>query len=58
LKAVIAFLCALLPLAASGNDAGGGAPGVGANVTLTDNGSSVTLSNGVVSATITKDNAK
>ena len=58
MKPITALLCALLTAAARANDPGGGAPGVGANVTLTDNGSSVVLSNGVVSATITKDNAK
>ena len=58
MKPVIILLCALLTFAARANDPGGGAAGVGANVTLTDNGSTVVLSNGVVSATITKDNAK
>ena len=58
MKLLVVLLLSLLPLAARANDPGGGAPGVGANVTLTDNGSTVTLSNGQVSATITKDNAK
>ena len=40
------------------NDPGGGTNGVGANVTLTDNGSTVTLANGIVTATINKDSGK
>ncbi|MBC8095753.1 MAG: autotransporter-associated beta strand repeat-containing protein, partial [Akkermansiaceae bacterium] len=44
--------------AAGANDPGGGTNGIGANVTLTDNGSSVTLGNGTLTATITKSNAK
>jgi rhamnogalacturonan endolyase len=39
------------------NDPGGGTQGVGPNVTLTDNGSTVTLANGTLTAQITKDNA-
>jgi rhamnogalacturonan endolyase len=57
-KSIVALLLALVVLPIRANDPGGGAPGVGANVTLTDNGSTVTLSNGQVSATITKSNAK
>ena len=40
------------------NDPGGGTNGLGADVTLTDNGSSVTLANGVVTATIDKGSGK
>src|SRR5690349_15378312 len=40
------------------NDPGGGTNGIGADVTLTDNGSTVTLANGIVSATINKDSGK
>ncbi len=39
------------------NDAGGGTNGVGADVTLTDNGSTVTLANGIISAVIDKNSA-
>ena len=58
MKPFVAFLLALFALPLHANDPGGGSPGAGADVTLTDHGSSVTLSNGVVSATITKSNAK
>ena len=40
------------------NDPGGGAPGTGANVTLTETSTHVTLSNGVITATIRKDNGQ
>jgi rhamnogalacturonan endolyase len=40
------------------NDPGGGTNGVGADVTLTDNGGTVTLANGIVTATINKDSGK
>lgn len=58
MKVILALFLALVVSPLRANDPGGGAPGVGANVTLTDHGGSVTLSNGVVSATLTKDNAK
>jgi len=45
-------------LSAFANDPGGGANGVGANVTLTDNGSFVTLANGILTAKITKSSAQ
>ena len=40
------------------NDAGGGAAGVGANVTLTTTGTTATLANGVVTAIIEKSTGK
>ena len=40
------------------NDPGGGTNGVGADVTLTDNGSTITLSNGIISVVIDKDSAE
>ena len=40
------------------NDPGGGTNGLGADVTLTDNGGSVTLANGTVTATIDKGSGK
>ena len=58
MKARIALILVLLAASAPANDAGGGAAGSGADVTLTDNGTSVILANGEVSATITKDTAK
>jgi len=62
LKAV-SFAVALSALLISGpsllaNDPGGGTNGVGADVTLTDNSSSVTLANGTVTATIDKGSGK
>jgi rhamnogalacturonan endolyase len=56
--ALVALLCfAAFPLPAA-NDPGGGTSGGGPNVTFTDNGSSVTLANGTLTAQITKSNAK
>lgn len=56
-RPIIAALCALVvPLSA--NDPGGGAPGVGANVTLSTTSSTVTLSNGVITAVIQKSTGK
>ncbi len=52
---VLAILCA--PALMFANDPGGGTNGVGPNVTLTDNGSTLTLANGTLTAQITKDNA-
>ncbi|MEX1116175.1 MAG: polysaccharide lyase family protein [Akkermansiaceae bacterium] len=40
------------------NDAGGGSPGVGANVTLSSTTNTVTLSNGVITAVIQKSSGK
>ena len=60
-KSVAVILLLLFTLVATplrANDPGGGAPGVGAAVTLVDHGSTVTLANGEVSATITKSTAK
>ena len=54
---LLAMLC-LAALTALANDPGGGTNGVGANVTLTDNGTYVTLANGTLTAKITKSNAK
>jgi len=53
-------MAALLITASSllANDPGGGTNGIGADVTLTDNGSSITLANGTVTATIDKDSGK
>lgn len=57
LRAILLFiLLSSLPLLA--NDPGGGSATGGANVTLTDNGSTVTLANGEISAVVTKSNAK
>ena len=56
-RLILTALCALvLPLFA--NDPGGGAPGVGANVTLSSTSSTVTLSNGVITAVIQKSSGK
>ncbi len=54
----IIFLCSLTLTGVSvfGNIPGGGT-GTGSNVTLTDNGSTVTMANGIVSILITKANA-
>ncbi|MFM2082266.1 MAG: hypothetical protein RL380_957 [Verrucomicrobiota bacterium] len=53
-----ALVCLILSaLSGWANDPGGGTNGVGANVTVTDNGSTVTLANGVLTATITKGSA-
>lgn len=48
------FVLINVPLLA--NEPGGGPAAGGADVTLTDHGSTVTLSNGVLTATVTKDN--
>ncbi len=40
------------------NDAGGGSPGVGANVTLSSTSTTATLSNGVITAVIQKSSGK
>ncbi|HEU5071390.1 MAG TPA: polysaccharide lyase family protein [Verrucomicrobiae bacterium] len=56
LMAGIAF--ALAGSLALANDPGGGANGVGANVTLTSSGGNVILANGIISATIATNNAK
>ena len=40
------------------NDPGGGAAGLGADVTLSETSTHVTLSNGVITATIRKDNGQ
>ena len=45
-------------VAAFANDAGGGAAGVGANVTLSTTSTTATLSNGVITATIQKSTGK
>jgi hypothetical protein len=62
LAARIAFGIAALPLAFSltvtANDPGGGTNGVGPDVTLTDNGTYVTLANGILTARITKSSAQ
>ena len=46
------------PLITWANDAGGGTNGVGANVTLSVSGGNVILANGVITATISTNNAK
>jgi rhamnogalacturonan endolyase len=52
----------ILPILLTGvaiaNDPGGGAPGVGANVTLSSTSTTVTLSNGVITAVIQKSSGK
>src|SRR5436190_1671566 len=58
LRAGLVFVIGFITTAVFANDPGGGTNGVGANVTLTDNGSSVTLANGVVTATIDKGSGK
>jgi rhamnogalacturonan endolyase len=50
------MICGPLPMFA--NDPGGGAPGVGANVTLSTTSTTATLSNGVISAVIEKSNGR
>src|SRR6266852_3574855 len=57
----LTVLCTLLPCALSAAPAFGNIPGggdTGPDVILTDHGSTVTLDNGIVSATIVKTNAK
>jgi rhamnogalacturonan endolyase len=49
--------CGMLCVARA-NDPGGGAPGAGAEVTLSDGGSTVTLDNGVITAVIVKSTGK
>ena len=53
---VVSGLGCVLP--ASANDAGGGTNGVGPNVTLRTNSTSITLSNGTLTAVITKSSAQ
>ncbi|HEV2692699.1 MAG TPA: polysaccharide lyase family protein [Verrucomicrobiae bacterium] len=53
--ALCVLLCATAVLA---NLPGGGNTGTGANVTLTDNGSTVTMANGIMSIVITKSSAQ
>ncbi len=53
---IFALLALVLPLHA--NDPGGGAAGVGANVTLSSTSTTATLSNGVITAVIQKSTGK
>jgi rhamnogalacturonan endolyase len=55
LAALLPFLClALAGVLAAANDPGGGAAGVGANVTLTTTSTTATLNNGVINAVVDK----
>ncbi len=58
LRAVCLLLACVAGAAAFANDPGGGAAGVGANVTLTTTSTSATLANGVVTAVIEKSTGK
>jgi rhamnogalacturonan endolyase len=55
---LMALLLALALAAALKANVAGGGTGTGANVTVTDKGGTVVLSNGIVSYTITKSNAQ
>jgi len=56
-KTVMIFLLALLPTVVSRANVAGGGTGTGPNVTVTQSGTNVTLSNGIVSFTIDTANA-